>query len=62
LAIQSWQAALRLDARYSGAWYNLGVVHYQLGEREAARTAFRRVLELDPSRNDVRQILNGLGG
>ena len=41
------QAALRLDPASASATYHLGLLHNSLGEKEAARLAFLRVVDLD---------------
>jgi tetratricopeptide (TPR) repeat protein len=47
-ARQELQTALRLNAQYAPAWLNLGNLHEQCGEREAARQAYEQVLTLAP--------------
>ena len=48
-ALQELQTALTLNPQYLPAWLNLGNLHEQHGEREAARQAYERVLQVDPA-------------
>ncbi len=47
-AIDAYETALSLDESFADAHCNLGAVHYNRGDREAARGCFRRCLQLDP--------------
>ncbi len=47
-AIDAYETALSLDAGFADAHCNLGAVHYNRGDREAARACFQRCLQLDP--------------
>lgn len=58
----AFRKALSVDPGYVNGWYNLGVTLHQKGQRDQALDAFRQVLRLDPKRDDVRQILQQLGG
>ncbi len=57
-AIKSYQNALKLYPEYSEAAYNLGVTHYQLGDKEGARKAYQNLLQQHPNYIDG---LNNLG-
>jgi Tfp pilus assembly protein PilF len=41
------EAALRLNPSSASAVYHLGLLHNALGEKEAARQAFMRAVDLD---------------
>jgi len=43
------EAALAKNAKYVQALMNLGNLHEDLGEREAAQAAYQRVLDIDPA-------------
>lgn len=47
-ARQELDAALRLNPRYTPAWLNLGNLHEQRGDAQAAVQAYERVLALKP--------------
>ncbi len=47
-AIDAYETALSLDEAFADGHCNLGAVHYNRGDREAARSCFRRCLQLDP--------------
>jgi len=47
-AIDAYETALSLDEGFADAHCNLGAVHYNRGDREAARGCFSRCLRLDP--------------
>src|SRR5579864_2655034 len=47
-----YRRALQLDAKYSEAWYRLGLTDLKMGDGRGAAAAFRRVVELDPA-NDA---------
>ena len=55
--------ALAVDARWIPALYNLGLLHEEFGEREAALERFERVLAIDPEHHDafVRVVHASLG-
>ncbi len=46
-AIDAYETALSLDDDFADAHCNLGAVHYNRGNREAARQCFRRCLQID---------------
>ena len=39
---------------YSVAWWNLGIVYYQLGELQLAETAWEEALRLEPDNSQIR--------
>jgi len=39
---------------YSVAWWNLGIVYYQLGELQLAETAWEESLRLEPDNSQIR--------
>jgi len=54
------EAALALNPRYAPALLNLGNLHEDLGRREHAAQAYRRLLELDPRAFEALARLAGL--
>jgi tetratricopeptide (TPR) repeat protein len=48
-AVDELRAALEKNPRFVPAWLSLGNLHEDFGEREPAREAYRRALELDPA-------------
>jgi tetratricopeptide (TPR) repeat protein len=48
-AIEAYQRSLRLRPDCSEAWINLGRLHAEGEDREAARRCFRSALEIDPA-------------
>ncbi len=54
----AYRQSLSNKPGYIDAWYNLGVTYFKTGRPAEGRQAFQKVLELDPSRADVRRILN----
>lgn len=56
------EKATRLDSSNPAAHASLGLARLCSGDREAARTALLRSLELDPSQPAVREYLRRLGG
>lgn len=42
---------------HSGAWWRLGMIRQHQGDREAARRAYRRSLEVDPDQRGAREAL-----
>lgn len=58
----SLRAALRLDERLPEAWFNLGVLHLEIGDRSAARQSFAAALRCDPELEAAREHLRSLGG
>jgi len=48
-AVEDFKAAVSVDPTHTTSWYNMGIVfYYDVQDINAARTAFERVLELDP--------------
>ena len=45
---------------YTVAWWNLGIIYYQLGELELAETAWEESLRLEPDNNQLRVRLEQL--
>jgi tetratricopeptide (TPR) repeat protein len=45
--------AIAADAQWTPALYNLGLLHEEFGEREAALEQFERVLAIDPDHHDA---------
>lgn len=61
-ALEELEAALALNPDYVPALLNLGNLHEDRGDREAAREAYRRALELDPGSALALARLAGVGG
>ena len=59
-AITSYERALALDARLTGTWVNLGRARREAGRLEAACSAFRRALELEPLATTWSMLSNAL--
>lgn len=64
-AVQAYEAAARIHERLPGLLQNLGTAHARLGNAEAARSAWRRALEITPTvvdgkPNPQRQALEAL--
>lgn len=57
-AVAAYHLSLRIKPGYVDAWYNLGVTYFKSGHQAEGRQAMQKVLDLDPSREDVRRILN----
>ena len=55
-AILKYREAVRLDPRYPDPLRALGILSYRLGDKSAARDAFRRYLDLRPDAPDARQV------
>ncbi|MDI6738907.1 MAG: tetratricopeptide repeat protein [Candidatus Edwardsbacteria bacterium] len=47
-ALYEYRTAVRLDPRYSNAWYNLGVTHSRSGQVDSALAAYDRALWAEP--------------
>lgn len=56
-ALKALQKAISLKADYLKAWFNLALVYQALGQRSDARAALMRVLELDSSHIEARDLL-----
>jgi tetratricopeptide (TPR) repeat protein len=57
-----WEATVRMSPGKARAWNNLGYAHQLAGNREAARLAYLRALQLDPRHPKARANLETLGG
>lgn len=57
-ACDSLEEAVRLDTRFHRAWYYLGLVRHNQGDRAGARTAWIRVRELAPTYKDIQSLLS----
>lgn len=56
-ACELLEEAVRMKSRYHKAWYYLGLVRHNQGDRAGARTAWIRVRELAPDYKDIRALL-----
>jgi tetratricopeptide (TPR) repeat protein len=52
------EEAVRFSSRYHKAWYYLGLVRHNQGDRAGARTAWIRVRELAPDYKDIQALLS----
>jgi hypothetical protein len=59
-AVEMYNECLKLEPKYESAWFNLGVCNYKQGDYTAALEKFRKVLEINPSRNDVKPYIDML--
>ena len=59
-ALVHYEAALRRDSSYVGAWVNKGICLVRMGNPEAARQAWETALQLDPNQPSVRNYLANL--
>jgi tetratricopeptide (TPR) repeat protein len=59
-AEELYKECLKLDPKYESAWFNLGVCYYKQGDNAAALEKFRKVLEINPSRADVKPYVDML--
>jgi hypothetical protein len=57
-AAEFFEEAVRTDPRFTKAWYYLGLVRHNLGDRAGARTAWVRVRELDENYKDIKKLLS----
>lgn len=48
-ALAEFENALKVDPKRATTWSRIGYIHSQLGDREAARSATRKALALNPS-------------
>ncbi len=48
-AIRLLQQAVALDSQEAGWWYNLGIAHDRLGQKQDALRAWRRAIALEPN-------------
>lgn len=51
------EESVRMNARFPKAWYYLGLVRHNQGDRAGARTAWIRVRELSPDYKDIQALL-----
>ncbi len=47
-AVDRFRTALSLDAEHGGAWYNLAITQYRMGQPDEAFTSMQRAHEADP--------------
>jgi outer membrane biosynthesis protein TonB len=59
-ALASLRTSLASNPNYPPTWRGLGLVFEKLGEKEQARAAFKRYLQLSPGASDAEQIKNRL--
>ena len=59
-ALASLRTSLASNPNYPPTWRGLGLVFEKLGEKEQARAAFKRYLQLAPNAGDSEQIRNRL--
>lgn len=61
-AISRYRAILQEDSTQTDVWMNLGVVHAQIGRRQAAINAWRQVLEINPDHARAEEYLARISG
>jgi len=59
-SLKEFEEAVRLDPQNAAFRYQLGQVHYSLGEWDAAEAALREVTKLDPYNADARLLLGAV--
>jgi Tfp pilus assembly protein PilF len=57
-ALASLRQSLAANRNYAPTWRGLGLVFEKMGEKDQARSAYKRYLELAPSAGDV-EIIKG---
>ena len=55
-ALASLRTSLAANPNYPPTWRGLGLVFEKLGEKDQARAAFKRYLQLAPSAGDAENI------
>ncbi|HKB07212.1 MAG TPA: M48 family metalloprotease, partial [Candidatus Polarisedimenticolia bacterium] len=55
-ALEAYDKAIKLDSRYADPYRAIGILRLKNGDKEKARTAFERYLELRPEAPDSQQI------
>ena len=55
-ALASLRTSLAANPNYAPTWRGLGLVFEKLGEKDQARAAYKRYLQLAPSAGDAEQI------
>jgi protein O-mannosyl-transferase len=61
-AIFNLQTAVRLKPTVSSNWVLLGVAYFDAGDKSSSIAALKRAIELDPSNEQVREVLRRVGG
>ena len=56
-ALECYQQALKLDPKNEKVHFNLGVLHFDLGEKNKALKAFRVALDLHPDFSEAQEFL-----
>lgn len=56
-ALECYQQALKLDPKNEKVYFNLGVLHFDTGEKEKALEAFRVALKLHPDFTEAQDFL-----
>ncbi len=57
-ALQRFQSLLQQDPTFAAGWLNLGIIYAMTGQPEAARTAWERVLQLNPADPDAQAYID----
>ena len=55
-ALQAYDRAMQLDAHYADPYRAIGILRLKNGDKDKARTAFERYLELRPDAPDAQQV------
>jgi len=61
-ATEAFQKAITIDDTFALAYFNLGLAREALGNKDGARQAYTRALELDPYDQEAREKLSRLQG
>jgi tetratricopeptide (TPR) repeat protein len=59
-AVASFRRALELDPKYADACFNLGLAHWNLGQKKEAAFAFRQALRIDPNHLKSKEFLSSI--
>ena len=55
-ALAQYRRALQANPKYAAAWRGVGLVYERLGDKNAARIAYQRYLQLAPDASDAGEV------
>ncbi|HEU5055629.1 MAG TPA: tetratricopeptide repeat protein, partial [Kofleriaceae bacterium] len=55
-ALAAAETAVIVSPKYAPAWYFKGHIHLALGQKDKARTAFEKFLEIDPDGKKAEEV------
>jgi Flp pilus assembly protein TadD len=55
-ALAQYRRALQANPKYAAAWRGVGLVHERLGDKNAARIAYQKYLQLAPDASDAGEV------